>query len=89
LIHCFWKKEPRLNVKQCYQISTINTEFYSELLNLISVKCKTQQQVKLSGLISDRSQHIWSIFSERQKRKWEKLTFGTALSEAGFISVPE
>jgi hypothetical protein len=60
-------------------ISTINSEFYSELLSLASVKCKTQQQVKLFSLISGRSHISGALFLSIRKENGKSLGSGRYL----------
>ena len=72
----FWKSEIRLTKFQCEEISRINTSFYQLLYSADSLDSASRIRIdELYFLIHARSEQIWNVFSDRQKRKWARLHF--------------
>lgn len=70
----FWKAELRLNTEQCLRLRDINIEFYKSLEACANDNAKHgMDKVKIIELLSDRSEKILSVFSDRQRKKWDKI----------------
>ena len=71
----FWKDQLKLSFIQQKLIDKINIEFYESIKATYSTYKGKQasHQVEITDLLMSRSEQIWEIFRNRQKRKWEKL----------------
>ena len=70
----FWKAELRLTTEQCLQLRDINAEFYKSLETCVSDNAKHGvEKVKIIQLLGNRSERILNVFSERQRKKWDKI----------------
>jgi hypothetical protein len=69
-----WKRTMKLTKSQCDEISRINISFYQLLYSADSLDSASRIRTdELYFLIHARSEQIWKVFSERQKRKWARL----------------
>jgi hypothetical protein len=73
----FWKQQLRLSAPQRQEIMKINADFYTELLTeSADIKNPVMLRQWSANLLQERSDKIWSVFSNRQKHKWMKLESG-------------
>jgi hypothetical protein len=70
-----WRKELKLKPEQCERISSINASFYQAVL--VAGKERNSGKHELEQLVTKRSEELWNIFSNRQRRKWQKLQLTT------------
>jgi hypothetical protein len=69
-----WKVTMKLTKSQCEEISRINISFYQLLYAADNLDSASRMRIdELYFLVHARSEQIWRIFSERQKRKWARL----------------
>jgi hypothetical protein len=81
----FWKDRLKLNLEQRSEIARINAGFYQSLMETAKQEKNRDRLISRSSqLMQDRSEKIWHVFSERQKRIWKKMS-----SEYGDLGSPE
>lgn len=69
-----WKGTMKLTKSQCEEISRINVSFYQLLYSADNLDSTSRMRIdELYFLVHARSEQIWRVFSERQKRKWARL----------------
>jgi Spy/CpxP family protein refolding chaperone len=68
----FWQDRLKLTKSQSAKIRKINSQFYSSIMEA-SAKSRSQNQKVIQDLLSERSNQILSVFSQRQKAKWAKI----------------
>lgn len=70
----FWKAELRLSTDQCTQLRDINAEFYKAILSAAQDHAKWDaDRLRIVELLNHRSEKIMQIFTERQRRRWDKI----------------
>lgn len=70
----FWKAELRLSTEQCMRLRDINAEFYKAVLSAAHDHAKwNADRLRIVELLNSRSERIMEIFTERQRKKWDKI----------------
>lgn len=70
----FWKAELRLSTEQCMQLRDINAEFYKAIVAAAHDHAKWDaDRLRIVELLNSRSERIMQIFTERQRKKWDKI----------------
>jgi len=70
----FWKAELRLSNEQCMQLRDINAEFYKAIVAAAHDHAKWDaDHLRIVKLLNSRSERIMQIFTERQRKKWDKI----------------
>jgi len=70
----FWKAELRLSTEQCTQLRDINAEFYKAIVSAARDHAKWDaDRVRIVELLNNRSEKIMQIFTDRQRKKWDKI----------------
>lgn len=70
----FWKRELRLSNEQCLQLRDINAEFYKSLGTIANDPVKQAlERAEIIQLLNTRSEKILGVFSDRQRKKWDRI----------------
>jgi hypothetical protein len=69
----FWKDKLKLKDWQRIRINEINSDFYGALIEFAKSPVKSTAKENVTKLLDQRSEKIWSTFSQRQKNIWKKL----------------
>jgi len=70
----FWKAELRLSTEQCTQLRDINAEFYKAIVSAAHDHAKWDaDRLRILELLNNRSEQIMQIFTDRQRKKWDKI----------------
>jgi len=70
----FWKAELRLSTEQCTQLRDINAEFYKAIVSAARDHAKWEaDRIRIMELLNNRSEKIMQIFTDRQRKKWDKI----------------
>ena len=69
----FWKDKLKLKDWQRIRITEINSDFYGALIEFAKSPVKSAAKENVTKLLDQRSEKIWSTFSQRQKNIWKKL----------------
>jgi len=70
----FWKAELRLSTEQCTQLRDINAEFYKAIVSAAHDHAKWEaDRIRIVELLINRSEKIMQIFTDRQRKKWDKI----------------